>query len=114
MAPNMVIDVAHYRFSVVWSVEDQEFVATVLEFPSLSWLAHSQELALSGLRELVGQVTLDLEASGEDIPQPLANRSYSGNLKVRVSPQKHRELAIKAAAEGVSLNRYLNEKLEAC
>jgi hypothetical protein len=30
--------VAQYRYSVQWSPEDQEFVATVLEFPFLSWL----------------------------------------------------------------------------
>jgi len=31
--------VTHYTYRVAWSVEDGEHVATVAEFPSLSWLA---------------------------------------------------------------------------
>ena len=34
--------VEHYRYSVEWSATDGEFVATVAEFPSLSWLASTQ------------------------------------------------------------------------
>ena len=47
-------DVAHYAYRVTWSVADEEFVATCVELPSLSWLAASPEDALRGLRELVG------------------------------------------------------------
>src|ERR1039457_5270707 len=32
-------DPTHYTYRVAWSVEDGEHVATVAEFPSLSWLA---------------------------------------------------------------------------
>src|SRR6266481_5844564 len=32
-------DATHYTYRVAWSVEDGEHVATVAEFPSLSWLA---------------------------------------------------------------------------
>ena len=32
-------DATHYTYRVTWSVEDGEHVATVAEFPSLSWLA---------------------------------------------------------------------------
>ena len=32
-------DATHYTYRVAWSVEDGEDVATVAEFPSLSWLA---------------------------------------------------------------------------
>ncbi len=42
-------DISHYTCRVTWSVEDQEFVATCLEFPSLSWLAATQVDALTGL-----------------------------------------------------------------
>ena len=36
------VEVSHYTYRVAWSVEDSGFVATVAEFPSLSWLAPSQ------------------------------------------------------------------------
>ncbi|MFE4543423.1 type II toxin-antitoxin system HicB family antitoxin [Arthrobacter sp. NPDC056727] len=103
--------VAHYRYSVAWSPEDEEYVATVTEFPSLSWLDTDKEEALRGLERLLQEVVADMAENGEEIPLPFAERKYSGNLKVRVSPEKHRQLAISAQEQGVSLNRYLTERL---
>ena len=40
-------DATHYTYRVAWSVEDGEHVATVAEFPSLSWLAHTESEALA-------------------------------------------------------------------
>ena len=42
-------DVTHYTYRVNWSADDQEFVATCLELPSLSWLAPTQDEAMHGL-----------------------------------------------------------------
>lgn len=53
-------DVAHYTFRVTWSAEDNEFVATCLEFPSLSWLAPSREQAIDGLQQVVAEVVDDM------------------------------------------------------
>ena len=58
---------ARYTFTVTWSPEDEEFVATCLEFPSLSWLAGTPEDALAGLRELVDEVVADLREAGESV-----------------------------------------------
>jgi predicted HicB family RNase H-like nuclease len=110
--PNVSL-VAHYRYSVTWSPEDQEYVATVSEFPSLSWLDEDKEEALRGLEKLLREVVDDMQAKGEEVPLPFAERTYSGNLKVRVTPEKHRRLAIAAQEQGVSLNRYLNDLLSA-
>lgn len=49
-------DVSRYAYRVTWSVEDDEFVATCAEFPSLSWLAGSQAEALQGLVALVANM----------------------------------------------------------
>lgn len=102
---------AQYAYSVVWSPEDEEFVATVAEFPSLSWMDDDQIDALAGLRTLVQEVLEDMQANGEEVPKPLMERAYSGNIKLRVSPEKHRDLSRAAAQQGVSLNRYLSERL---
>jgi|GEM_PF-103474 len=99
------VNTAHYTYRVSWSAEDGEFVATCLEFPSLSWLASTQVKALSGIRKLVDEVFADLVASGEDPPVPLAERHYSGRFNVRISPDLHRELTIRAADQHMSLNR---------
>jgi predicted RNase H-like HicB family nuclease len=106
-----VIDVKHYAYRVVWSAEDGEYVATVAEFPSLSWLHPDQHKALQGLVDVVANVVTDMEANGEPIPDPVAERHFSGKFNVRVPESLHRELALAAAEQGVSLNRLVSNRL---
>ena len=103
----MVHNAKHYTYRVRWSLEDEEYLATVAEFPSLSWLEPDMHAALSGLVTLVEGVIADMEATGEAIPEPLSSRSFSGNIRLRLPPEQHRELAMRAADEGVSLNRLI-------
>ena len=53
----------------------------------------------------------DMQANDEPPPEPMADRSYSGKFMVRVPPETHRALAIRAAEEGVSLNRLISARL---
>ena len=101
----------HYTYRVTWSEEDGEHVGLCAEFPSLSWLASEPEAALKGIRQVVADVVADLEANGEQIPEPLAVKKYSGRFVVRIPPELHRELALEAAESGVSLNRLASDKL---
>ncbi|MFI2665674.1 type II toxin-antitoxin system HicB family antitoxin [Micromonospora carbonacea] len=113
MDPETRLDITHYTYRVTWSAEDREFVATCAEFPSLSWLASSQIEALQGLQDLLREVIADLAEQGEQVPQPIADRSYSGKFNLRVGESLHRELAIQAAEDGMSLNQYVIRKLRA-
>jgi predicted HicB family RNase H-like nuclease len=82
-----------------------------VEFPSLSWLATTPEAALKGIRTLVTSVLADLEREGEPVPEPLSAKVFSGKFMVRVPPEVHRQLALEAAVQGVSLNRLASAKL---
>ena len=42
---------------------------------------------------------------------PFGDRSYSGKFMVRVPPDVHRTLAIRAAEQGVSMNRLVSARL---
>ncbi|MFV2017320.1 type II toxin-antitoxin system HicB family antitoxin [Micromonospora sp. LOL_023] len=106
-------EVSHFTYRVTWSAEDGEFLATCAEFPSLSWLASSQIKALQGLQDLLREVLADMEEQGEQVPQPFADRSYSGKFNLRVGESLHRELAMRAAEDGMSLNQYVLRKLTA-
>lgn len=44
-----MIKIEHYTYRIIWSSTGQEFVGLVTEFPSLSWLAPTQVLALEGI-----------------------------------------------------------------
>lgn len=101
----------HYTYRVTWSEEDGEYIGLCAEFPSLSWLASEPEAALQGIRQVVADVVVDLQANGEPIPEPLSVKKYSGRFMVRVPPELHRQLALEAAESGVSLNRLASDKL---
>lgn len=100
-----------YAYRVAWSEEDGEYVGTVAELPSLSWLAETADSALDGIRKLAQNVVADLEASGEPVPTPLALRVFSGKFQVRIPPEQHRRLATEAAEAHVSLNRLIASRL---
>jgi len=100
-----------YTYRVTWSEDDQEYVGLCAEFGSLSWLATTPEEALAGIRRLVADVTADLLASGEPVPQPIATRHYTGKFMVRIPPDVHRRLVLEATEAGVSLNRVVSAKL---
>jgi predicted HicB family RNase H-like nuclease len=107
----MVTETDKYTYRVTWSEEDEEFVGLCAEFPSLSWLAESPEAALKGIRKVVRTCIKDMTNDGEDIPSAIASKNYSGKFMVRVPPDVHRKLAVKAAESGVSLNRVASAKL---
>ena len=107
----MTLKEDHYTYRVTWSEEDGEHVGLCSEFPSFSWLAETPEEALRGIRELVGGVIADLRTEGEEVPEPMATKRYSGRFMLRVPPELHRHLALLAAESGVSLNRLVSSKL---
>ena len=101
----------HYTYRLSWSAKDLEFIATVIEFPSLSWIAASREAALNGLTALVEEVLLDMLAQGEDVPRPWDERTFSGKFNVRLGPELHKKVALDAAERNESMNSYVIKKL---
>ncbi|WP_236790268.1 type II toxin-antitoxin system HicB family antitoxin [Amycolatopsis sp. GM8] len=78
------MNVDHYTYRVTWSETDEELVAGIVA---------------------------DMQATGEPVPEPIAEKQYSGKFNVRVPAALHRELALAAAEQGVSLNRLVSDKL---
>ncbi len=107
----MAIKNDHYTYRVTWSEDDNEYIGLCVEFPSLSWLEKTPESALKGIREVIAEVVNDMKKNKEQIPEPISIKHYSGKFMVRVPPDVHRTLAIKAAEAGVSLNRLASSKL---
>lgn len=107
----MTMNVKHYTYRVSWSPEDQEHIGLCAELPSLSWLASDPAQALAGIMQVVAQAVQDMQRNGEVVPSPIADKRYSGQFRVRVPPLVHRNLAIAAAEQGVSMNRFVSAKL---
>jgi predicted HicB family RNase H-like nuclease len=107
----MTIKNDRYTYRISWSEEDKEYVGLCLEFPSLSWLSGTPETALKGIREVVEDVIKDMQKRGETPPRPFSSQSFSGKFIIRIPPKVHRNLALEAAEEGISLNRLVSSKL---
>lgn len=106
-----MVDARHYTYRVEWSADDGEFVATVLEYPSLSWLDVDQAAALAGLVRLVERVIEDMTDNGETVPEPFGERRFSGQFMIRTTAAVHRRLTIEAAERHTSLNKVAIERL---
>jgi len=106
-----MIDHKHYAYRVFWSEDDGEYVALCAEFPSLSFLAPDQPAALKGITKLVGEVLEDMISNNEPAPKPLYSEKYSGKFQVRIAPEQHRNLAIQAREQGISMNKLVSVKL---
>lgn len=104
----------HYAYRVRWSAEDEAYVGTVAEFPSLSWVDPVSTEAFTGIRQLAAGTVDDMLESGEQPPVAISERSYSGKFQVRVPPELHRQLVIEAAEQNVSLNRLAALRLASC
>lgn len=100
-----------YTYRITWSEDDREFVGLCAEFPSLSWLEPSPENALKGIRKLVSSTVREMRSAGEELPEPISTKRFSGKFMVRVPPEVHRMLSIQAAESGISLNRLVSSKL---
>jgi len=91
--------------------EDGDFIAHFVELPNVSAFANSPEKALHELKVAWEGVKTSYHKHGESIPVAPSRKEYSGQFNVRIGRQVHRELAIEAALEGISLNALVSQKL---
>ena len=101
----------HYAYRVLWSADDEEYVALCAEFPSLSFLAETQGEALEGINQTIEEVVLDMENNNEEVPEPINEMKFKGKFMTRTTPEIHRNLFLKAKELGISMNRLVNQKL---
>jgi predicted HicB family RNase H-like nuclease len=105
------VNIEHYTYPFTWSPENNEHIDLCVELPSLFWLAATPEEALTGIRQLVTEVIKDMQSNGEVIPEPLSEKHYSGEFRVRIPPEVHHALAVQAEEQSISLNRLASAKL---
>ena len=95
-----------YRVEVVEDTEEGGFALRCPELPGCITCADSIE---EGFRMMEDAKRAWFEACMEDgipIPEPARLEDYSGQFKLRLPRSLHRNLARRAAEEGVSMNQY--------
>jgi len=101
-----------YTIRVQWSSEDEAFLASCLEFPSLMTHGDTQTEAIEELRGVLDFAVEDLKSKGKNVPVPLGERQFKGNISLRVAPETHQQLFYNATEEQLSLNQYITTILE--
>jgi predicted HicB family RNase H-like nuclease len=96
-----------YSVQIQWSDEDNAYIATCQEFPSLSGVSEDAESAVSELKEALAMAIEVMEEDGDQLPSPRVREEFSGQLRVRLPRSLHRLAATEADLEGVSLNTLL-------
>lgn len=94
----------NYSYNVVWSDEDNCWIATSPEFPRLSAFGESPGEAFNEFEIALKAAIETYKEEGWELPQPKKVQDYSGQFRVRVPKKLHAQLAHQAESEGVSLN----------
>ena len=100
-----------YTYRIEWSEEDKCHVARCLEFSSLSAHGDTAEEALKEMEFVVEETIRWLVEENEPVPAPLGMKKFKGNLTLRIPPEKHRDIAMRSAEEGVSINQFILSKI---
>lgn len=87
---------------------DGGYVAWIKELPGCITYGETLEETLKMLEEAKELYIETALARGKKLPEPVAERKYSGKFLLRISPALHERLAEMAADEGVSLNALVN------
>ncbi len=102
----------HYTYRVAWSPHLGEYSGSCVEMPFLRREAPTAQEATAAIEAAVDEHVAAMQGCGGDTPPtPIADRSYSGTIVVRTSPELHRRLALEAAEERVSMNQWVVQRL---
>jgi predicted HicB family RNase H-like nuclease len=102
---------SHYQKVVFWSDEDGCFIG---QCPTLflGGVHGDDEMAVyKELAQVVEEHLAFLRSDGKDMP-PGDKQDYSGKLTLRIKPEIHRALALRAGAMGDSLTGFIERTLQ--
>lgn len=100
-----------YAVKLFYSEEDGGYIATVPELPGCSAFGETEEDALKEVKVAEELWIKTAKRQGRPIPQPVAEKEYSGRFSLRVPPELYKRLVIEAKAEKVSINQLIMYKL---
>lgn len=104
-----VIAARPYARMLIPDIEDGGYVARVLEFPGCVSEGDAPNDAIENIEDALRLIVESMIERGDAIPEPLADREYSGRLNLRIPPTLHARATERAVLEGVSLNRLLSD-----
>lgn len=109
---NSLMTYRGYHASIQFDEEDQIFVCKVLGIvDSLNFHGRSVDELHDSFQESVDTYINFCKTKGKE-----PEKEFKGVFNVRISPEVHKQLALEAADEGITMNQFvaqaINEKLE--
>ena len=101
-----------YRVNIIWSPEDKAYIAKVPELDGCVTHGESLEAAAANAEDAILGYLESLNARGLPVPTPLSEQIFSGKIPLRIDPNLHRDLVVKAQTEGTSLNKFIENRLK--
>ena len=105
-----MIEYRGYTGSVEFTEEDDVFFGKVQGIRSV--ISYEGETAQELLNDFHGAVDDYLSFCAAEGKEP--EKPYKGSFNIRISPELHRQLAMNAAEQQISLNSYIEKALQAC
>jgi predicted HicB family RNase H-like nuclease len=100
-----------YLKIVEWSDDDQCYVGSAPPLIGQSCHGRTESDVIKQLQVIVEEWVELLLIDGKPLPEGTADRRFSGKFVIRLSPEIHRKVALKAMARGESLNEFVSETL---
>lgn len=91
----------------VYRDPDGYYIAEVVELPGCMSDGDTEAEALANLTEAMTAWLEAMLLTGQPVPAPLDETTYSGKYALRMPKSLHERLAKQAEREGVSLNQWL-------
>ncbi len=100
-----------YSINIMWSEEDEGYIATIPEFPGLSAFGENPEEAIEEAKLALEGFIEVYHEDGCKVPKPQTMETFSGQTRLRLPKNLHAKLSRQAKREDVSLNTYLVQLL---
>lgn len=110
---NPKITAKDYLKIVEWSDEDNCFIGSAPPLVDQCCHGNDEAKVYKELCQIVDEYIEIYRRDGRPLPEPTAHKNYSGRFVVRIKPEIHRALSIRALAAGDSLNSYVQRALTA-
>ena len=102
---------SRYVKVVEWSKEDGCFIGSAPPLVGRCCHGRTEAAVLRQLCAIVEDLIKTILRHGEPLPPATAGRKYSGKFIVRLTPDLHKKIVLKAMARGESLNEFVAETL---
>jgi len=102
----------NYLKMVEWSDEDNCYIGTSPGLFDGGVHGENESRVFKELCAAVEETVNIMKEEGKPLPSPTANKTFSGKILLRVSPDLHKALTLRALQEGQSINKLIQHKLE--